>query len=125
MLTRDDNDTLTRTGQGTLMGEVIRRYWVPALLANELPEPDLIINRYRAGIFVKRVYFGKTGNNGITGLDGLVVRRSMEGGSKVIDKFDGCASRGSCDPMRRREDSSVTGWRSLVGRVFPSDLFTS
>ena len=40
MLTRDDNDTLTRTGQGTLMGEVIRRYWVPALLANELPEPD-------------------------------------------------------------------------------------
>jgi phthalate 4,5-dioxygenase oxygenase subunit len=40
MLTRDDNEALTRTDQGTPMGEVMRRYWVPALLASELPEPD-------------------------------------------------------------------------------------
>jgi len=40
MSTRDDNEALTRTDQGTPMGEVMRRYWVPALLASELPEPD-------------------------------------------------------------------------------------
>ena len=40
MLTREDNETLTRIGQGTPMGDVIRRYWVPARLSSELPEPD-------------------------------------------------------------------------------------
>ena len=40
MLTRHDNETLTRTDQGTPMGDVMRRYWVPALLASELPDPD-------------------------------------------------------------------------------------
>ncbi len=40
MLSRHDNETLTRTGQGEPMGEVIRRYWMPALLASELPGPD-------------------------------------------------------------------------------------
>ncbi len=40
MLTRDDNETLTRTDQGTPMGDVMRRYWLPALLSSELPEPD-------------------------------------------------------------------------------------
>ena len=40
MTTQSDNETLTRTNQGTPMGEVMRRYWLPALLASELPEPD-------------------------------------------------------------------------------------
>jgi phthalate 4,5-dioxygenase len=40
MLTREDNETLVRTGAGTPMGELIRRYWIPALLSSELPEPD-------------------------------------------------------------------------------------
>jgi phthalate 4,5-dioxygenase oxygenase subunit len=40
MLTRQQNDTLTQTGPGTPMGELFRRYWIPALLAEELPEPD-------------------------------------------------------------------------------------
>src|SRR3954447_26830469 len=40
MLTQDDNEALTRVGAGTPMGEVMRRYWVPALLDWELPEPD-------------------------------------------------------------------------------------
>ncbi len=34
------NEFLTRTGPGTPMGQLFRRYWLPALLANELPEPD-------------------------------------------------------------------------------------
>ena len=40
MLSREENALLTRTGPGTLMGALLRRYWVPALLAWELPEPD-------------------------------------------------------------------------------------
>ena len=40
MLSRQDNELITRTGPGTPMGEYLRRFWVPALLTRELPEPD-------------------------------------------------------------------------------------
>ena len=40
MLTAEDNRTLTLTGPGSPMGDVFRRYWLPALLSRELPEPD-------------------------------------------------------------------------------------
>ena len=40
MLTREQNDALTRIGPGTPMGTMMRRYWVPAALSWELPEPD-------------------------------------------------------------------------------------
>jgi phenylpropionate dioxygenase-like ring-hydroxylating dioxygenase large terminal subunit len=40
MLTREQNETLTQTGPGTPMGDLFRRYWIPALLSEELPEPD-------------------------------------------------------------------------------------
>jgi phthalate 4,5-dioxygenase len=40
MLSRADNELVTRTGRGTPMGELMRRYWVPALLSEELPGPD-------------------------------------------------------------------------------------
>ena len=40
MLTKQRNDLITQTGPGTPMGEVFRCYWHPALLAEELPEPD-------------------------------------------------------------------------------------
>jgi phenylpropionate dioxygenase-like ring-hydroxylating dioxygenase large terminal subunit len=40
MLTHADNQLLTRVGPGTSMGEVMRRYWIPALMSEELPEPD-------------------------------------------------------------------------------------
>lgn len=33
-------ETLVRTGPGTAMGNLMRRYWVPALLASEIAEPD-------------------------------------------------------------------------------------
>jgi phenylpropionate dioxygenase-like ring-hydroxylating dioxygenase large terminal subunit len=38
MLKQELNELLTRTGPGTEMGELFRRYWIPALLAEELPE---------------------------------------------------------------------------------------
>jgi phthalate 4,5-dioxygenase len=40
MVTKLENERLTRVGQGTPMGETMRRYWMPALLSWELPEPD-------------------------------------------------------------------------------------
>jgi nitrite reductase/ring-hydroxylating ferredoxin subunit len=40
MLTREQNETLTRVGPGTPMGEVLRRYWLPACLTSEVAEPD-------------------------------------------------------------------------------------
>ncbi len=40
MLSANDNELLTRTGPGTPMGDVFRRFWVPVLIAGELPEPD-------------------------------------------------------------------------------------
>ncbi len=39
MLTREDNNVLTQVGRGTPMGELIRRFWIPALLASEIAEP--------------------------------------------------------------------------------------
>jgi len=40
MLARDENERVTRVGRGTPMGDTMRRYWIPALLAWELPEAD-------------------------------------------------------------------------------------
>ena len=40
MLSREDNALLTRVDRGTPMGDTMRRYWIPALLGWELPEPD-------------------------------------------------------------------------------------
>ena len=40
MLSREDNELLTRVGPATPMGDTMRRYWVPALLTRELPGPD-------------------------------------------------------------------------------------
>jgi nitrite reductase/ring-hydroxylating ferredoxin subunit len=40
MLSRENNDLLTLTGPGTPMGDLIRRYWIPALLSEEIAEPD-------------------------------------------------------------------------------------
>ena len=40
MLTSEENDILTRVGPGTPLGELFRRYWIPALLSDEIPAPD-------------------------------------------------------------------------------------
>ena len=40
MLTREDNELLNQVARGTPMGDLLRRYWVPALLSEELPTPD-------------------------------------------------------------------------------------
>src|ERR687890_447750 len=40
MLSKIDNDAVCRVGPGTPMGQLMRQYWVPALLSRELSGPD-------------------------------------------------------------------------------------
>ena len=40
MLSKEENELITRTGPGTPMGNAMRRYWVPACLSREIGEPD-------------------------------------------------------------------------------------
>jgi phenylpropionate dioxygenase-like ring-hydroxylating dioxygenase large terminal subunit len=40
MMTRTENETLTSIGPGTLMGNLMRQYWIPALKSEELAERD-------------------------------------------------------------------------------------
>ena len=37
MLSAEDNELITQTDRGTPMGELFRRFWLPALLSEELP----------------------------------------------------------------------------------------
>ena len=40
LLRAEDNRFLTESGSGTAMGELLRRFWIPVLLSEELPEAD-------------------------------------------------------------------------------------
>ncbi|HEY7300127.1 MAG TPA: Rieske 2Fe-2S domain-containing protein [Xanthobacteraceae bacterium] len=40
MLSREDNERLTRIGRGTPMGELMRRYWIPAGFSHQIAERD-------------------------------------------------------------------------------------
>ena len=40
MLSAADNELLTRTGKETRGGQYMRRFWLPALLSEEIPSPD-------------------------------------------------------------------------------------
>jgi len=47
VLKAEDNEILTRVGPGTLMGELLRRYWTPACLTAEVPGPESAPARVR------------------------------------------------------------------------------
>src|SRR5918911_3669291 len=40
MLSAQDNALITQTDKGTPMGDLFRRFWLPVLLPEEVPEPD-------------------------------------------------------------------------------------
>ena len=40
MLSKEDNDRLTRVGPGTPMGTLMRRYWIPAAFSHQIAKPD-------------------------------------------------------------------------------------
>ena len=40
MVTRDENEMMTRVGPGTPMGDLMREYWLPAFMSSEVAAPD-------------------------------------------------------------------------------------
>src|SRR5947199_224288 len=95
MLTPEMNTFLTRTGPGTPMGELFRRYWIPALLDWELPERDC--PPVRVKLLGER----------------LIAFRDTEGRIGIIDEF--CAHRGVSLWFGRNEECglrcSYHGWK--------------
>src|ERR1051325_2687166 len=72
MTSAEENQTLTRTGPGTPMGELFRRYWLPALPAHALaaPHPPPAGARAAAGREADRV----SRHAGTPRADGRVLR---------------------------------------------------
>ena len=95
MITDEMNVLLTRTGPGTPMGDLFRRYWVPALLDWELPEPDC--PPVRVKLLGER----------------LIAFRDTEGRLGLIDEF--CAHRGVSLWFGRNEECGLRcayhGWK--------------
>jgi len=95
MITAKQNDDLTRTGLGTLMGDLFRRYWLPALHASELPAPDC------PPVRVKLLS------------ENLIAFRDTLGRLGLIDEF--CAHRGVSLWFGRNEECGLRcpyhGWK--------------
>src|ERR1700753_4001477 len=98
MLKQEINELLTQTGPGTAMGAMFRQYWIPALLAEELPENDC------APVRVKLLS------------ERLLAFRDSEGKLGLIDEF--CAHRGVSLWFGRNEDCGLRcpyhGWKYTV-----------
>ena len=95
MLSQEDNELLTQTNSGTPMGELIRSYWLPALLSEEIPEPDCPPARVR-----------------MLGED-LVAFRDSKGRIGLLAEF--CAHRGTSLYFGRNEECGLRciyhGWK--------------
>ena len=95
MVTPLDNEMLTQTGPGTSMGDVLRRYWIPALISWELAELD--------GPPVQVKLLGEK----------LVAFRDTSGRIGLLDEF--CAHRRASLWLGRNEDCGLRcvyhGWK--------------
>src|SRR5213595_2087433 len=95
MLKAEVNELLTQTGEGTSAGDLFRQYWLPALLAEELPENDS--PPVRVKILSER----------------LIAFRDSEGRYGLIDEF--CAHRGVSLWFGRVEEGGLRcayhGWK--------------
>jgi phthalate 4,5-dioxygenase oxygenase subunit len=95
MTTKQQNDLLTQTGPGTPMGDLFRRYWIPALISEELPEADC--PPVRVKLLSER----------------LIAFRDTEGKVGLMDEF--CAHRGVSLWFGRNEQSGLRcpyhGWK--------------
>jgi nitrite reductase/ring-hydroxylating ferredoxin subunit len=95
MISARENEELTRVGRGTLMGELFRRYWLPALLSSEVAEPDCPPVRVRL--------LGER----------LVAFRDTKNQIGLVDEF--CAHRGVSLWFGRNEDCGLRcpyhGWK--------------
>jgi phenylpropionate dioxygenase-like ring-hydroxylating dioxygenase large terminal subunit len=95
MISAEQNEYLCRTGQGTPMGNLFRRYWIPALLASELPAPDC--PPVRVSLLSER----------------LIAFRDTSGKIGLMDEF--CAHRGVSLWFGRNEEGGLRcpyhGWK--------------
>jgi phthalate 4,5-dioxygenase oxygenase subunit len=95
MLRREQNDLLTQTGPGTPGGALFRSYWLPALLAEELPENEC--PPVRVKLLSER----------------LLAFRDTQGRYGLIDEF--CAHRGVSLWFGRNEENGLRcpyhGWK--------------
>jgi phthalate 4,5-dioxygenase oxygenase subunit len=95
MLRQEQNDLLTQTGPGTPGGRLFRSYWMPALLAEELPADGC--PPVRVKLLSER----------------LLAFRDSEGRYGLIDEF--CAHRGVSLWFGRNEEGglrcSYHGWK--------------
>ena len=91
----EQNELLTRTGPGTPMGDLFRRYWLPALMVEELPEPDC--PPVRVKLLSER----------------LIAFRDTQNRLGLVDEF--CAHRGVSLWFGRNEEHglrcSYHGWK--------------
>jgi phthalate 4,5-dioxygenase len=95
MMSPEQNEYLTRVGPGTPMGRLFRRYWLPVLLAQELPEPDC------APVRVKLLG------------ERLLAFRDTQGRLGLVSEF--CAHRGVSLWFGRNEENGIRcpyhGWK--------------
>jgi phenylpropionate dioxygenase-like ring-hydroxylating dioxygenase large terminal subunit len=95
MLRAEQNELVSRTGPGTPMGQLFRSYWIPALLAEELPENEC--PPVRVKLLSER----------------LLAFRDTDGRYGLIDEF--CAHRGVSLWFGRNEESGLRcpyhGWK--------------
>ncbi len=102
MLSKAQNDLVTQTGPGTPMGVLMRRYWLPALLSEEIPAPDCPPVQVR-----------------LLGED-LVAFRDSDGRIGLLDEH--CSHRGTSLFYGRNEECGLRciyhGWKyDVEGRV--------
>ena len=95
MTPAEQNEYLTHVGPGTPMGKLFRRYWLPVLLAQELPEPDCAPVRMKL--------LGER----------LLAFRDTQGRLGLIGEF--CAHRGVSLWFGRNEENGIRcsyhGWK--------------
>ena len=99
MLSKEQNQLVGKVGPGTPMGELMRQYWIPALLSSELGETDGRPARFRL-----------LGEN-------LVAFRSTSGEAGIL--ANNCPHRGASLFFGRNEDDGLRcvyhGWKFDVG----------
>ncbi len=86
-MNKEMSETLTGVGPGTRMGELLRRYWVPALMSSEIAEPD--------GPQVRVQLLGEK----------LLAFRNTDGRACLIGEF--CSHRGVSLYFGRNEENGI------------------
>jgi phthalate 4,5-dioxygenase oxygenase subunit len=95
MLTKEENELITLTGAGTPMGELFRRFWLPVMLAEEVPAPDCVPVRLRVMN------------------EDLIAFKDTTGRVGIVDAY--CPHRGSPMFFGRNEENGLRcvyhGWK--------------